>query len=136
MSDPFESRWFKIGTLVFTGGIIAYSAWTFSIIRNLRNYQTANKNVVVVNGTELTWEYWISLIILIIAVAFFIWALWKVVFAKGFREKVYKEVGEFTTTEEGGFYPGTETVTTTKTTKPARARKVAQSGVKASLYDD
>lgn len=131
MGDPFESRWFKIGALVFSGGIIAYSAMMFVTVKNLRNFQAANPKCQSTDSTELTWEYWISLIILIIAIVFFLWAVWKILVARPAREKVYKKTGEFFTTEEGGFgSDGTETTVKTKTAK-AKTR-----AVKTSLYEE
>jgi hypothetical protein len=106
MSDVVESRWFKVSVLIFSGVGIAYSAWQLSIASRLRSYIAKNPTQTLINPTEVNWSFWVSLVLLIASILIFIVAAYKLLFARQFREKVSKEVEEFVTTPEGGFYPG------------------------------
>jgi hypothetical protein len=87
MSDVLESKWFKVSVLLFSGLAIAYSTWELSIAIRLKNYIKTNPNTTAISSNEVNWSFWVSIIILVIAIIFFVWAIIKLVFSRKYREE-------------------------------------------------
>lgn len=109
MSDVLESRWFKVSVLIFSGVSLAYSAWQLSIAARLRTFVAANPNTTAISASEVEWSFWVSIIILIISIFFFVWAAMKLLFSKKYRDEKSKSLGEWLESDEGVI--GTETET-------------------------
>ena len=100
MSDVLESRWFKVSVLIFSGVTLAYSAWELSIAIRLKNYITTNPSTTAINISEVNWSFWISIIVMIISLIFFIWAITKLLFSRKYREQKATDLNEWLNSNE------------------------------------
>ena len=83
MSYNTESRWFKIATFIISGFFIGFS------IANLVYYDRLRKgNCDTISTGEATSMLWLNVILLIIAVLMFFWALWKLIFSQEKRKSI------------------------------------------------
>lgn len=106
-----ESRWFKVLVVVVAAVSIvlfAYYTWTYNKLRTSTNSP--------ISSSEATTLMWLSIVMLVLASIVFIWGIWRLFVAKGYREYLVSSTGkkvssagqavtEFVTTTEGGFAP-------------------------------
>jgi hypothetical protein len=148
--DFTEARWFKVVVLVVTAIIIVVCAFNVSTYNKLRN----GTNISGLMDSNEALALMISnLIILILAIIIFIWAVFRLFFNREFRSTIGTHTVNFVTTEEGGFNPLDENTITkstiikptiTKPTKPKVAVGTAKSVRRATvgrtneetIYDD
>lgn len=82
MSDSTETRWFKILVLIASGLVAGVSLANIIYYNRIR---TGSCTAVSVN--EATGLLVVNVIIFIIAILLFLWALWRLLFSREFRVK-------------------------------------------------
>ena len=90
MTDTTETRWFKIVTVFGTG--IATAAFVANAIYFAR---IKDGSCNAVTSGEATTLLWINIILAIVIGLHFIWSLWRLIFAREFRQGVSTSVKHY-----------------------------------------
>ena len=100
-----EEQWFKVLVLIVAAIVIIITAYNINTYRLLK---TDNRSPI--NGEESNTLLILNIILLIFAIITFIWALYRILLAKDYREKIERNVTEVVTGTEYGYSPSETTV--------------------------
>ena len=98
--DTTEPRWFKITVFIVSGFFAAFS------IANLIYYDRIKKNggCGSVTQGEATAMFWINLILAIVTLIVFLWALWRIIFSREYRQHMVDQGMTYVSGEGTGLF--------------------------------